>query len=408
MNGVDRADAGERDEHRSDHQATTTDHGSERTVGVVTVVATFVGGWGHAEPLLPVARLAGERGHDVVFAGQAAIVPRLRDHGYRTVVVGPDTLVTSRQELVPPDPEAERVVLRDSFVARSGRLRAAALTDVFAAERPQLVVCDEVDAGAVVAAERLDIPCVTVSVLAAGRMVSADLLGDAWSGLRTEHGLPSDPTLERFGGSLALAPAPRSFRSPEAPWPTTLRAVRPPILDDAVDAADRRSPLVYATLGTVFNLESGDLLDRLVAAAGGVDAEVVVTTGPGIELDSFGAAENVRLAPFVPQQELLPRCSAVVCHGGSGTLIAALSLGVPVVLLPMGADQLDNADRCTELGVGVTLDPLTATPEEITDAVDAVRRDARFRTAAGALAREASAQPRVDELPELLDLLGGP
>ncbi len=374
----------------------------------MTVVATFVGGWGHAEPLLPVARMAAERGHDVVFAGQAAIVPRLRDRGYRTVVVGPDTLVTERQDLAPPDPDAERAVLRDHFVARYGPLRAAALTDVFAAERPQLVVCDEVDVGAVVAAERMDIPCVTVSVLAAGRMVSPELLGDAWNGLRAKLSLPPDPGLDRFGGTLGLAPAPRSFRAPDSPWPATMRAVRPAIVDTAVDDAPQ-SPLVYATLGTIFNLESGDLLERLVAAAGGVDAEVVVTTGPGIDLDGFaGVASNVRLAAFVPQQEVLPRCSAVVCHGGSGTLIAALSLGVPAVLLPMGADQLDNADRCVALGAGVALDPLTASPEDITAAVATVQRDARFRRAAEALAREAAAQPRVDELTELTGLLGGP
>ncbi len=375
----------------------------------MTVAATFVGGWGHAEPLLPVARLAAERGHDVVVAGQAAIVPRLHDHGYRTVVVGPDTLVTERQDLVPPDPDAERSVLRDHFVARYGRMRAAALTDVFAAERPRLVVCDEVDVGAVVAAERLDIPCVTVSVLAAGRMVSSALLGDAWSGLRAEHDLPPDPDLERFGGTLRLAPAPRSFRAPESPWPERMRAVRPAILDAALAGDAPPSPLVYATLGTLFNLESGDLLERLVAAAGGIDAEVIVTTGPGIDLDGFAAvAPNVRLAPFVPQHEVLPRCSAVVCHGGSGTLIAALSLGVPVVLLPMGADQLDNADRSVELGAGVALDPLTATPEEITAAVATIRSDARFRTAAAALAHEAATQPRVDALPELTELLGTP
>jgi UDP:flavonoid glycosyltransferase YjiC (YdhE family) len=45
----------------------------------VTVLATFVGGWGHAEPLLPVARLAQARGHQVAFAGQAAVVPRLAE-----------------------------------------------------------------------------------------------------------------------------------------------------------------------------------------------------------------------------------------------------------------------------------------------------------------------------------------
>ena len=56
------------------------------------------------------------------------------------------------------------------------------------------------------------------------------------------------------------------------------------------------------------------------------------------------------------------------CHGGSGTIVDALSLGIPVVVLPMGADQVDNADRCEALGTNIALDPLTATLTEIADA----------------------------------------
>lgn len=373
----------------------------------MTVLATFVGGWGHAEPLLPVARLAAGRGHEVVFAGQAAIVPRLAELGYRTLVVGPDTLVTARQDMVPTDREFERAVLRDHFVARYGRSRATALREVFARERPQLVVCDEGDVGSVVAAEGLGIPCVTVSVLAAGRMTTSELLGEAWNHLRAEHGLPDDPCLDRFGGVLRLAPAPRSFRAPEQPWPATMRSVRHPVVDEANRRRGPAASLVHVTLGTVFNLESGDLPERLVAAAGLIDRRVLVTTGPGIELHhDLAVPPNVRLVPYVPQGEILPRCEAVVCHGGSGTLVAALSLGIPVVLLPMGADQLDNADRCSELGVGLVLDALTATPEVIAAAVDTVRRDARYRQAAEALAQEAGSQPRVEDLPELAGLLG--
>jgi UDP:flavonoid glycosyltransferase YjiC (YdhE family) len=102
---------------------------------------------------------------------------------------------------------------------------------------------------------------------------------------------------------------------------------------------------------------------------------------------------------------MLGRCQAVVCHAGSGTLVAALSLGIPVVTLPMGADQPDNAERCNELGVGVALDPLTATPAEIVESTDAVLRDPRFRAAAAVLAAEATSQAELVALPELRRLL---
>ena len=50
----------------------------------MSVLATFVGGWGHAEPLLELARLARTLGHRMTFTGQAAILPRPEALGYST------------------------------------------------------------------------------------------------------------------------------------------------------------------------------------------------------------------------------------------------------------------------------------------------------------------------------------
>jgi UDP:flavonoid glycosyltransferase YjiC (YdhE family) len=86
-------------------------------------------------------------------------------------------------------------------------------------------------------------------------------------------------------------------------------------------------------------------------------------------------------------------------------LIAALSLGVPVVVLPMGADQPDNADRCEVLGVGLVLDAMSADPATIAGAVETVTRDWRFARAAAALAAEASAQSALANIGELHTIL---
>jgi UDP:flavonoid glycosyltransferase YjiC (YdhE family) len=334
----------------------------------VHVLAAFVGGWGHAEPLLPAASLAVELGHDVSFAGQLAVLPRLAALGFPVHEVGPDTLSSDRQPLVPVDRDAERVVMRDHFVRRYGRHRAAELRDLLQRKAVDLVVCDEVDVGAVLAAEAYDVPCVTVNVIAAGLLTAPEVIGPAWDELRAEHGLAGDPDGRRMVGDLALAPVPRSFRSPSGPLPETMRFVRPPILDEASRRPQPSRPAVYATVGTVFGVESGDLLERLVLGLGGLDADVVLTTGPHVPAGSLPApGPHLRIEPFVPQRDVLGRCGAVVCHGGSGTLVAALSLGVPVVALPMGADQPDNADRCAELASRSTEGSSVMRPRAVTD-----------------------------------------
>lgn len=376
------------------------------------MIVSFVGGWGHAEPLLPIAAWATRLGHHVTFAGQAALGDRIVGRGYEFDVVGPDTLATAPQPLLPIDRAAERAAMRDHFIARFGQSRAALLGDLFDREAVELAICDDIDVGAVVAAERRGVPCVTVNVIAAGLLNHPFVVSSAWDQLRRNHGLAPDPDARRMGGDLMIAPVPRSLRSPDAPVPPTMRFVRPPILDEhrSHSGHDTGRPLVYVTLGTVFNLESGDLLSRLVQAMNNLsatdDIDAVITTGPHIRTDDLPPpAPGVRIESFVPQRALLARCRAVVCHGGSGTLVDALSLGIPVVVLPMGADQPDNADRCGALGSGIVLDPLTVTPTEIAEATKDVLDDTAFVEAAAALAAEAHTQPGLVDVPELRQLL---
>jgi UDP:flavonoid glycosyltransferase YjiC (YdhE family) len=55
---------------------------------------------------------------------------------------------------------------------------------------------------------------------------------------------------------------------------------------------------------------------------------------------------------FVPLTQVLPRCAALVSHGGIGTIAQGLLAGVPQLTMPMGFDQPDNATRLHRLGVG--------------------------------------------------------
>jgi UDP:flavonoid glycosyltransferase YjiC (YdhE family) len=86
-------------------------------------------------------------------------------------------------------------------------------------------------------------------------------------------------------------------------------------------------------------------------------------------------------------------------------VVAALALGIPVVVLPMGADQLDNADRCAELGVGIVLDAQTASAEAIARAASTALDNETYSRAATRLAVEARSQPPIGRLSELTDVL---
>src|SRR5205085_9710002 len=146
---------------------------------------------------------------------------------------------------------------------------------------------------------------------------------------------------------------------------------------------------VYFTLGTVFNLESGDLFARVLAGLRELDVDVVATVGRQIDPEELGPQpERIRVERYLPHADVLPRCAAVVSHGGSGTLLGALAHGLPSVLLPMGADQPWNAARCEELGVALVLDAMRATPDDVRKAVSTVLDDPSYRAAAGRVCDE--------------------
>ena len=196
--------------------------------GGMSVAACFVGGWGHAQPLLPVVGLARDLGHRVTWAGQATVLERLAALGDAAVPIGPDTLRSEASPLVPVDREMERAVVRDHFVAEFGERRARDLGNWFDDDRPDLVVCDEVDVGAVIAAEQQDLPCVVVADILAGRLVADDVVDEAWRALRHAHGLDDDPTGDRRWGTIGLYPAPGSVPRPR-PSLAGAAGRRPPV-----------------------------------------------------------------------------------------------------------------------------------------------------------------------------------
>ena len=81
---------------------------------------------------------------------------------------------------------------------------------------------------------------------------------------------------------------------------------------------------------------------------------------------------GVSVCAYVPMSELLPAADLVAFHGGSGTMLAALAAGTPMLIVPFAADQPDNADRCLAAGVARVLTPEGLDAGAVKDAVEAI------------------------------------
>jgi UDP:flavonoid glycosyltransferase YjiC (YdhE family) len=377
---------------------------------------TFAGGSGHLEPLIPIAHAAEAAGHTVAFAARPWMIPLVAGSGFTAFAAGSDVgLAPRRLPLVKVDLDQDMRDVGDGFGRRIALERAADILPLCDWWRPDLLVSEELDFGAMVVAERLGLPYATMLVSCTGAFVRPDLVAGPLNEVRARHSLPPDPHLAMLSRYLVLAPFPPGLRDPAFPLPPTAHTLRLVVADGDRDQAaptwparPTGAPTVFFTLGTIYNMESGDLFRRVITGLRDLPIDLIVTVGRDIDPQELGAQPaNVHVERFIPQAALLPHCDLVVSHGGSGSVLGALAHGLPMVLIPMGADQPLNAERCRALGIAQVLDAVTTTSRTVSAAVSRGLADSASRVTAGRMRDEIAALPGPEHAVELLDRLAG-
>lgn len=384
----------------------------ERTSSL-RLLFTFVGGSGHFEPLVPIAREALAMGHSVAFGCGPSAVSLVQEAGFAVFPMGEGASpVPERIPLRPVDSQREERDLRERFARRAAQHRVPLAMSLCREWRADVLVCDETDFGAMIAAECLELPFATVLVIASGSFVRAAVVGEALNELRAQHGLPPDPQLEMLSRYLVLSPCPRSYRDPAYPLPPTGHVFRSALPEPIGASAPAWScvlpaaPTVYFTLGTIFNTESGDLFERVLGGLRELSVNLIVTVGRHIDPAEFGPQpRNVHIARHVPQSTVLPHCDLVVSHGGSGSVMGALAHGLPSLLIPLGADQPLNAERCSALGVAHVLEAAEITPQLVREAAATMLDDPACRRRAERLRDEIATLPEPAYVVGLLERL---
>jgi UDP:flavonoid glycosyltransferase YjiC (YdhE family) len=373
----------------------------------VRILFGFAGGYGHFEPLSPIARAALRRRHDVLFTGKPAMVDVVRRFGFecRSTGDGTGSAMTERRPLQRFDHERERVAFAGAFPTGIARRRAAGVIAIASEWRPDVIVCDEIDYGSKLAAERLGVPCASVIVLAAGGFVDEAARDAGVAPVREELGLPESGVEP----ALVAAPLPPRFRDPAQPLPRSTLWAQPAVLDPTapVDPSPVPNGCVYVTLGTEFNRESGDLFERVLAGVRDLERPVLVSVGHGVDPAELGPRPaHVRVERYVSQSTVLPRAALIVSHGGSGSVIGALACGVPSIVLPMGADQGQNAARVHALAVGRVLDAVDASAADIAETARSVLDDEAMGQRVERFARECRSLAAPDAVLGAIELLG--
>ncbi len=368
-------------------------------------------GAGHFNPLVPFVEAFAGRGDEVLVVVPPALAATVEASGH-AFRVGADppaeelAAIWQRFPTVPPD-EAAVLVNREVF----GRLNTAAMLSTLEsacrAWRPDLVVREPCEYASAIAADRLGIPHVQVAISlaqieASSLALAAPVLEPYGSGIVNR--IRASPYLTRFPASLDPSPfaTTRRFREADVvdgePLPAWWEA------DDA--------PLVYVTFGSVTGtLPIAPAVYRAaLGAVAGLPARVLLTIGRSTDRAELGPIPaNVHLEAWVPQSRVLGQAAVVVCHGGSGTTFGALAAGVPLVVVPLFADQPANARLVASARAGVVIDSETGPgdvigsigPEDaarIRAAIETVLADGSYREAASRIADEIRVFPTIDHV----------
>jgi len=187
------------------------------------------------------------------------------------------------------------------------------------------------------------------------------------------------PPLERtidliHGTNLRLIQTLERFDFPIDPRPANVRYTGP-VLDDPDwtgtwsnpwSSIDPR-PLIVISLSSTYQNQHMAIQSAIDSLR---DQELrgLVTLGPALEKDQFNVPENVIVVASAPHSHVLPVADLVITHAGHGTLMKSLSHGLPMVCLPMGRDQNDNAVKIEYHGCGKRLSK-KASPQKIRKAV---------------------------------------
>lgn len=373
--------------------------------------------------LIPLARTAQARGHEVVLATAASMGPELDGYGVAHL---PLPSVAGQQELRSDPALAQRYGLPDAALAPGslrmdratwraiGRAHAGLIAGDFARDliacdwQPDVVVREPTEWGGYLAAEWWGIPHATLDYNAAAGAELAAIL-DVLAAQRTALGLDpevGDPFRYLRAGVLPEQCYPPELASATSRYYRAPGPGREPALDADLAALPVDRPLVLASLGSLALTLPGmaRVLPILVEALAALDCESVLTLGGRADSHSGAAGElgalpaNVHLTAFVPQRSLLAACDLFVTHAGFNAFAEAIAAGVPMVALPSFADQPLNAERIATLGLGESLDLDRLTAQDLSAACLRVLTEPGPRQRVRQLQRQLLGLPGFDQL----------
>ncbi|MDD6159686.1 MAG: glycosyltransferase [Oscillospiraceae bacterium] len=283
---------------------------------------------------------------------------------------------------------------------------------VLEADRPDVIIADSLALAGRLAASKLGLPLVNMYTSFANSEAFSicrfwpkydDTHPARAKALEIARGLQ-----ERFGGPLLtleqifdyqgsgdynVVTVNRGFHPAAETFPANFFFAGPQIAprdgDGSWKAPDNGKPLLYTSLGSLFN-NWPQFYTMLFEVVKDMDINVLCSIGKTIKAEDLGEIPaNVQVMAFTPQLEVLSKTDYFITHAGIGSVMEALYYGVSFVAIPQMDEQEFTAGRMKELGLtSAVLSRATTTVESLRAALNELVSNPEYRNNARAMAEE--------------------
>ncbi|WP_275467081.1 glycosyltransferase [Streptomyces noursei] len=347
------------------------------------VLCTTLGSPSHGRAQLPLLRALAEAGHQVLVVTTDALAPVFRDDDVQVQAILPEFdptagLAPYLADLKATTDETERMAELNRLMLRSVagpgvQPHLDVLLPLAREFRPDLILRDGMDMGAVLTAELLGVPQLPTPSGFSNILDPVQVLPQL-NERRAELDLPvhDDPLSVVPHGRVDYVPSAFSFAQhlPQTwAYRQTVDVERRGVLPEWAAQLPTDRPLVYAAIGTALPVlhartggrsvplpiempDGSESLRTIAEALTEFDDCTVVVSTSGMALDTTGLPDHVRVVERVPQPLLLESVDLFLTHGGFNSIREAMRTATPLAVLPHFGDQYANADRVEELGLG--------------------------------------------------------
>jgi len=355
---------------------------------------------GDVLPFIRIGRLLKLRGHDVTLITHCYFKHLAQLNGLQFEAWDTQEEYNLLLEFMtgglPSSPESEKLkAFKKQFESISVRIKEyEKVLKHCQNEQTVIVAKSRSSIAAFMVAEKLQLPLATVfmnPMEPVSMLLYSELYGEKdvveMNQLRENVGLSGISTWLQWhsSGKMAIGLWPEWFTNiEESDWPCKITNIGFPleiqtnedtyeIPDNIKQILSSKTPPIIITGGTT-KMVNPKFYPMSSQACGLIDRPTILL-GRYPELVPDNLPTNVVWCSYLPLQYILPKCAAIIHHGGIGTSAEALKSGIPQLILPFFGDGLYNGKQLKKIGVADCLPVIKWTPEIIKDSIQKLLLD---------------------------------